>query len=390
MDALINSHFFFSITTMMITSLVQRQRQFLLRCASPFAELGKSNNVSVNIAISGPLGVQRAWSSRGDDSESTTKTAAAAATPKLQVESESTEWIPPNRPLVGDTGQSHLYAPSAVEEEAVDDDDEEMELRRIEEELERIDQEESQAEDQKHSNAEGAGAPPGGVDWLRTRRSLLSEQQQEGFGLMTPGEAALKKQEMSDIIVVEHKLLTKDEIARCLKSLGGRDIKVVLDDPNYRRMGGANGMVFVTGSNNAQLRTLSDALVRQLRRRKLHELGVVGAELGAEGADDPTESWIVVDCMNYIVHLQTEKTRKTVDLEGLWSGRDPLFQVDPLDEDAVEEYIENHPIPDDYGLEVHDWDNTLKEMQKNRWTAPHRPVTTKKKKHGWRTIRKKR
>jgi hypothetical protein len=46
-----------------------------------------------------------------------------------------------------------------------------------------------------------------------------------------------------------------------------------------------------------------------MRRRKLQE-GSTGAELGPEGSDDASETWMVVDCMNYIVHFQDEKTRK--------------------------------------------------------------------------------
>jgi ribosomal silencing factor RsfS len=44
-------------------------------------------------------------------------------------------------------------------------------------------------------------------------------------------------------------------------------------------------------------------------QRKLQE-GSTGAELGPEGSDDASETWMVVDCMNYIVHFQDEKTRK--------------------------------------------------------------------------------
>jgi ribosomal silencing factor RsfS len=283
---------------------------------------------------------------------------------------EFSEWIPPDRPLSGDQGQSHLFPNVQDQNREEGEDDEEWELRRIEEELRLIEEQESAKETKVDASID---ADPH-VDWLKTRRSVLG---QEGLDMMTPAEAVAKKQEMSDIPIKEHMLLSKDEIATCLDALGGRDITVVLDNPLQRRMGGPNGMVFVTVSSNSQMRSLADALVRQMRRRKLQEVGVLGAELGPEGNDDATETWMVVDCMNYIVHFQDKKTRKALNLEALWSGKDKLHKLNMEDEDACDDYVVENPVPDDYGASSTDWDETLKRLEKNKWTAPHRRVVAK-------------
>jgi ribosomal silencing factor RsfS len=284
---------------------------------------------------------------------------------------EFSEWIPPDRPLTGDQGQSHLFPNIQDQNREEGEDDEEWELRRIEEELRLIEEQESAKEAKGGTSID---ADPH-VDWLKTRRSVLG---QDGIDMMTPSEAVARKQEMSDIPVKEHTLLSKNEIATCLDALGGRDIKVVLDNPKQRRMGGPNGMVFVTVSSNSQMKSLADALIRQMRRRKLQEVGVLGAELGPEGNDDASETWMVVDCMNYIVHFQDEKTRKALDLEGLWSGKDKLHKLNTMDEDACDAYVAENPVPDDYGVIASDWDETLKRLQKNKWTAPHRRVIAKR------------
>lgn len=264
-------------------------------------------------------------------------------------------WIPPKRPLAGDQGQSHLYVMDA----------EELNLRRLERELEALEKEEEPV-------VEDGGD---GVDWLQTRRAALRQQ---GANFMTPNEAYQRRQEMTDLEVKEHTLLTKTEIAQCLDALGGRDIRVILDDPHSPRMGGPLGMIFVTAATATQLRSLADILVRQMRRRLLDEVGVIGAQLGAEGKEDPDSKWLVVDCMNYIVHLQDEETRETLKLEDLWAGKDGLHKLNALDDDDVEDYVAANPVPSNYNPTSVDFDETMRQLQKSRWVAPHKPVVPKK------------
>lgn len=281
-----------------------------------------------------------------------------------------TEWIPPGQPLAGDKGQSHLYA--HVEEAD--------ELRRIEKELEALEHE--------TQIVEAALVEAPSVDWLKTRRAMLANQP-IALKMMTPQEATSAKHAMvDDIAVKKHMLLSRKEIAMCLEAMGGYDIVVILDDPVKSRMGGTKGIILVTGNNHTQLRTLADTLVRQLRRRNLQDVGVPGAEMGPDGnQNDPNENWFVVDCRNYVVHIQDANTRTAVNLEGLWLGKDGLHKLDLNDDEAVENYVASHPVPHDYNgggapYFAGDWDDTLKQLEKSRWTAPstsRQPVVPKRK-----------
>ena len=198
----------------------------------------------------------------------------------------------------------------------------------------------------------------------------MGDQQQDGLTATLPGKA--RHEELFDVDVIHHTLLKKDEIATILTSLGGTDVKVIYDDPHNQRMGGAMGMIIVTASRPSQIRILADTLVLQMRRRKLQQVDVFGAMQGPEGTED--SNWMVVDCRNFVVHILGPNTRKALNLEAMWSGKDGLHNVPFYDDDAVEDYVAANPVPEDYGAQVFDWDEKFRELQKNRWTAPHKPV----------------
>ena len=290
------------------------------------------------------------------------------------------EWIPPDRPLAGDQGQSHLYATNydaAVNKDEPEDaattkeGDEEEELRLIEEQLRQV--------QEKEETQQPAMDDDGVVDWTVNRRRLPPSDLPTH--MLPPAMAQSQKNSMTDntIPIKPFTLLSKDEIAKCLTALGGRDVTVILDNPLQRRMGGAHGLMLVTAISTPQLQMLATALVRQLRLRSLEQRNVVGAQLGAEG--DAASKWLVVDCRNYVVHIfQDEPTRRAVDLESLWSGRDGLHEVNVLDENAVDDYVATHPVPAGYGTN-HDADmDPWMRLQRNRFTAPHRPVLPSKRK----------
>ena len=294
-----------------------------------------------------------------------------------------TEWIPPDRPLAGDQGQSHLYATkddNENEPEVITENDEEEELRLIEQQLRRM---EEQGEPQQQSAADDED---GVVDWTVNRHRAMQDEHSPTH-MLPPSQAQSHKDSVVDdmIPIKPYTLLSKDEIAKCMTSLGGSDVTVILDNPLDRRMGGVHGLILVTGTTSAQLRMLATALVRQLRLRTLEERHVVGAQLGFEG--DAAQQWLVVDCRNYVVHIQDEVTRRAVDLESLWSGQDGLHRVNVLDENAIDDYVASHPVPREYssGIAV-DMDPWMR-LQKNRFTAPHRPVIPTKQK---RKIKRKR
>jgi ribosomal silencing factor RsfS len=247
----------------------------------------------------------------------------------FEEEARHTEWIPPSRPLAGDQGQTHLYERSLQkdEDDVEEDDSEEAELRKIEEELKRL---------EEFAQRQVAVDEDTSVDWLQTRRAKLGH---EGIDMMQPEEASKRKHEMSDIPVKERTLLSAKEISFCLTSLGGEDVFVLPPQSDQQ------GRMLVTASSSHHLRSLAELLVRQLRRRNLHKFGVIGAELGPEGSDDPDETWLVVDCENYVVHLLDETTRRALNLEALWTGKDGLHRLNALDEEAVEDYVAANPVP---------------------------------------------
>jgi ribosomal silencing factor RsfS len=302
----------------------------------------------------------------------------------------TTDWIPPQHALAGDKGQSYAY--SHVEAlrrtEPLPDDDDAAAVADMESETVSI-------------------------DWLQTRRAVQGTTSMTPFtiggSLLKPHQArAAKQQALDDIAVKRHMLLTRHEIVQVLELLGGLDIAVVLDTRRQQRQqqrasssssasstlanqdagaaaaaaAAAVGLVLVTGTSHAHLRSMAEALIRQLRRRQLDEVGVVGATLGADGnLKDPREHWMVVDCHNYVVHLQDAVTRTALDLKGLWSGTDGLHLIDMDNEDAVEDYVAAHPVPANYpsggsgrlldtAFSPSDWDDTLKQLEKKRWIAP--------------------
>jgi ribosomal silencing factor RsfS len=210
---------------------------------------------------------------------------------------------------------------------------------------------------------------------------------QDGPLLVTPSQGQLlrDRDEAEWLEVKVHVLLSRDEIAYCLRMLGLTEVVAILDCPERPRMGGGTaGMILATAQTLHQLRSAAEGLVRQLKRRRLHEVGVVGAELGPEGSfsssGDARESWFVVDCQNYVVHLMDEPTRSALRLEDLWSGKDGLHRLDLLDESAVDEYVSRNPVPEEYSRRVLSYeaggaDDVLRQLEKIRWTVPLKPVT---------------
>ncbi|KAG7362066.1 ribosomal silencing factor during starvation domain containing protein [Nitzschia inconspicua] len=250
------------------------------------------------------------------------------------------------------------------------------------------------------------------TDWLRTRRAAL--------GMQSPQQDSDKTTTVLPII--PHQLLTADDIQTLLKGHGGSNVTVIMDDPEYPRMGGAHGMVICTagssGGNDDNdndiigttatgnvnpfvINTLTRILIDHLKERKLYEVGVVGAQMGtnhltprgtANTHRSRQSTWHVVDCGNYIVHIMDAYTRNYLKLEDLWSGRDPLWKLEYWNEDAVEEYCQKHPVPPLYnggngssGVEGSEsattyWDPSLvRRLERNQYSSPfprHRPVVS--------------
>ena len=102
----------------------------------------------------------------------------------------------------------------------------------------------------------------------------------------------------------------------------------------------------------------------------------------------PSESWRIVDCGNYIVHILDEATRWDLNLEDLWSGADPLWTLNVFDDDEVEDYCQRNPVPSSYNGtgsnssadydddEYYMDDAALKKLERTRFgsTRRHKPV----------------
>jgi len=229
---------------------------------------------------------------------------------------ENFEWIPPNRPLSGDKGQSKL---------------------------------------DPGDGKENTSSQP--IDWLVTRRA---KQKPVAMGLPN------KNNRFSDaeLEVKEGVLLSSNEIEQCLTAMGGTDYKLFIDHEG--RLAGPVGLIIVTATSSQHLNLIADTLVRQLKQRKLQEYGVGGALRGAEGNGGDNETWMAVDCDNYYVHILLKDTRRHLNIEPLWSGEDDLFQLDVSDENAVDDYVARNPIPDGYGLvDAPDVTDTVSRLE--RW-----------------------
>ena len=214
-------------------------------------------------------------------------------------------------------------------------------------------------------------------DWLQTRRALQGNDEKSSSS------------SSSAVSVIHHTQLTANEIKSLLEEHRGRDITIIEDDPEAPRMGGAAGMIFCTGggststtskennnnnnpsfsgfmdSNPYLISTLSRVLIDHMKDRKLHEIGTAPSAqqntknrspatqtpslYGSSGSSiTAPESWKIVDCGNYIVHILDEATRKDLRLEDLWSGIDPLWRLNILDEEAVDDYCARNPVPAEY------------------------------------------
>jgi ribosomal silencing factor RsfS len=282
-------------------------------------------------------------------------------------DSNSEDWIPPTKPLAGDTAGSHKYTHVA----------EATELKQLEREL--IELEKSEANDDQQQLQEQQQQP----DWLQTRRSVLISKSSSYIDTTAADRGdGLTKLDLDDIPVKKHTLLSAKELSLCIKVLGGYNVQLVLDVP--KRMGGRPlGIIVVTAEHFTQRRSIADGIIYQLRRRSLQEVGVVGAEQGVDGnVDDPNETWIVVDCHSIVVHILDGKTRDAVNLEALWSGDDDMYRIDLTNEDALDDYVAHNPVPDHFyntsllpggGSTNSSWDDTLKQLQTSQWVAQSRP-----------------
>lgn len=275
----------------------------------------------------------------------------------------SEEWIPPNRPLSGDQGYhgisnnniksddtttttastSTTASPNAAIDEAlfvINDNDSEEDIQRkleaalqLEEELEWQDFQNALQREQEQQASTSSTNQDQAPDWLATRRAALGKRAEDA----------------SRIVAIRHyELLTEQELVALLEYHDGIHVRVIRDNPKMPRMGGADGMIVCEATTLFHVQGITRALIDHLKERQLQERGVLGAQMGSN-RNLHSSNWNVVDCHNYIVHILDGPTRQALQLEKLWSGKDPLWKLDVSNEDAVDRYVEQHPVPPSYG-----------------------------------------
>jgi len=69
--------------------------------------------------------------------------------------------------------------------------------------------------------------------------------------------------------------------------------------------------VIASGSNPRQIQAISDEVEERLARLKLHPVSVEGYNLA---------EWVLLDYVDFVVHVFSEKARKYYNLERLWKS----------------------------------------------------------------------
>lgn len=114
----------------------------------------------------------------------------------------------------------------------------------------------------------------------------------------------------------EAAILATELLALVTKSLD--DDKAI--DPAVIDLAGkttlADYMVVATGTSQRHIAAMAEKLIERLKT-------VGHAHVAAEGLDDPTATWVLIDAGDVIVHLFRAETRAFYDIEKLWSVAAP-------------------------------------------------------------------
>lgn len=94
--------------------------------------------------------------------------------------------------------------------------------------------------------------------------------------------------------------------------------------------------VLCTGRSNRQLKTISDAIEDVLTKRRVKPNHIEGY---------PHGDWLLMDYVDFVVHVFTPRSRSHYDLERLWgdAGRLEIVGSDPDDRDESPREIRRDP-----------------------------------------------
>ncbi len=105
----------------------------------------------------------------------------------------------------------------------------------------------------------------------------------------------MKKEQLQSIVLEALDQLKAKDVS-CL------DVSAVTDMTDV--------MIFVTGTSNRHVKSLSNNVATECKKAGLQPLGVEG---------DDTGEWVLVDLGDILVHVMLPEIRDLYDLEKLWS-----------------------------------------------------------------------
>ena len=77
-------------------------------------------------------------------------------------------------------------------------------------------------------------------------------------------------------------------------------------------------MIVCTGDSNRQVKALANSVAGKLKSRGVDLVGVEGEQTG---------EWVLVDAGDIVVHVMLPAVRDYYDIEALWGGEKPSFNV---------------------------------------------------------------
>jgi ribosome-associated protein len=95
----------------------------------------------------------------------------------------------------------------------------------------------------------------------------------------------------------------------------------------------ADHFLICSGSSDRQVQAIADAIKEELSKQGEKPLAIEGYQEG---------TWILIDCVDLVIHIFDEETRRFYDLERLW-GRAGRVDIPGLD-NAPAVYLSPHSL----------------------------------------------
>jgi ribosome-associated protein len=128
---------------------------------------------------------------------------------------------------------------------------------------------------------------------------------------------------------------TRQQVARALNAVEGKKGEEVVILEMDRNSGAfTDYFILCTGTNPRQIQAISDEIEKQLA-----ELGVRPNSL--EGYNQG--EWVLLDYVDFVVHIFSERSRKFYDLERLWKSARRLKPADLKKKPAARKAVKKAP-----------------------------------------------